>query len=77
MLSYPLILGLDRPNPRMPHAVERLVCGKPSDNLLHLLVRVDPEAFLLRHTCQLHILAIQFLLHDLLQGLKNEYLRLG
>jgi hypothetical protein len=54
-----------------------LVGGQPSDNLLHLLVGVDPEALVLRHARQLHILAVQLLLHDLLQRLENENLGLG
>jgi hypothetical protein len=54
-----------------------LVCGQPSNNLLHLLVGVDPEALVLCHARQLHVLAVQLLLHDLLQRLENENLGLG
>jgi hypothetical protein len=36
------------------------------------LVGVDPEALVLGHTRQLHVLAVQLLLHDLLQRLKDE-----
>lgn len=43
----------------------------------HLLVIVDAEALLLRHTGQLHILRIQLLLHNLLQCLQNERLGFG
>lgn len=52
-----------------PH---HLVCGQPSNNLLHLLISVDPEALVLGHARELHVLAVQLLLHDLLQRLEDE-----
>jgi len=54
-----------------------LVCWQPSYHLCHLLIRVDPEALVLGHTRQLHVLAVQLLLHDLLQCLEYEHLSLG
>ena len=59
-----------------PH-INRSVCRQPSNNLSHLLVSVDPEALVLGHTSQLHILAIQLLLHDLLERLERKHLGLG
>jgi hypothetical protein len=53
----------------MPHL---LVCGQPSNYLLHLLISVDPEALVLSYACQLDVLAVQLLLHDLLQRLEDE-----
>jgi hypothetical protein len=54
------------------HRSSPLVRGQPSDNLLHLLVGVDPEALILCHARQLHVLAVQLLLHDLLERLEDE-----
>mgnify|MGYP006877404461 CR=1 FL=1 len=56
---------------------EPLVRGQPSNNFGHLFVSVDPEALVLGYACQLHILAVQLLLHDLLQCLECEYLGFG
>ena len=55
---------------------QALVRRQPSDNLLHLRISVDPEALVLGHTRQLHVLAIQLLLHNLLQRLECEHLGL-
>ena len=52
----------------------QLVGWQPSHNFLHLLVGVDPEALVLGHTRELHVLAIQLLLHDLLQCLEDKHL---
>jgi hypothetical protein len=54
-----------------------LVCRQPSNHLRHLRISVDPEALVLGHTCQLHVLAVQLLLHDLLQRLEHENFGLG
>jgi hypothetical protein len=54
-----------------------LVCGQPSNNLLHLLIGVDPEALVLGNARELNVLAVQLLLHDLLQCLENKNLSLG
>lgn len=54
-----------------------LVRGQPSDDLRHLRIRVDAEALVFRHARQLHVLAIQLLLHDLLQRLEHQNLGLG
>jgi hypothetical protein len=51
-----------------------LVRRQPSNNLSHLLISVDSESLVLGHTRQLHILAIQLLLHDLLERLEREHL---
>lgn len=51
-----------------------LVRRQPSNNLGHLLISVDSESLVLGHTRQLHILAIQLLLHDLLERLEREHL---
>jgi hypothetical protein len=40
----------------------------------HLLLPIYPEPFLLCHACQLHILRIQLLLHDLLECLEDQLL---
>jgi hypothetical protein len=54
----------------------RLVRRQSSHDLRHLRIGVDPEALVLGHTRQLHILAVQLLLHDLLQRLERQYLGL-
>lgn len=43
----------------------------------HLLLAVYPEALLLGHARQLYVLGIQLLLHDLLQRLEDQLLRLS
>jgi hypothetical protein len=60
-----------------PRGSAHLVCRQPSNHLRHLRISVDPETLVLGHTCQLHVLAIQLLLHDLLQRLEHENLSLG
>jgi hypothetical protein len=55
------------------HEHHALVRRQPSNHLRHLRVSVDPEALVLGHTCQLHVLAIQLFLHDLLQRLEREH----
>lgn len=57
--------------------LSHLIRRQPPHNLLHLLIRIDPEPLLLGHTRKLHILAIQLLLHDLLQRLEHQHLSLG
>lgn len=49
-----------------------LVALQPADDVLHLLVRVDAEALVLGDACQLHVLCVEFLLHDLLERAKGE-----
>jgi hypothetical protein len=55
----------------------RLVRWQPSNNLRHLRIGVDPEALVLCDARQLHVLAVQLLLHDLLQRLERQNLSLG
>lgn len=57
-----------------PNSDVCLVRRQPSNNLGHLLISVDSESLVLGHTRQLHILAIQLLLHDLLERLEREHL---
>lgn len=75
MLSYVVYDRIASSYPLSPPP--RLVCWQPSYNLRHLLISVDPEALVLGHTSQLHVLAIQLLLHDLLECLEREHLGLG
>lgn len=49
-----------------------LIALQPADDVLHLLIRVDAEALVLGDACELHVLRVQFLLHDLLQRAKSE-----
>lgn len=53
-----------------------LIPFQPPNNTLHLSIRINPEPFVPRHTRQLHVLAIQLLLHYLLQRLQHHHLRL-
>jgi hypothetical protein len=55
----------------------RLVRWQSSNHLLHLGISVNPEALVLGDACQLDVLAVQLLLHDLLQRLEHQHLRLG
>lgn len=57
-----------------PFAYPCLVRRQPLDDSSHLLVGVYPEALVLCHARQLHILGIQLLLHNLLQRLENQSL---
>lgn len=57
-----------------PH--HRLIGRQPSNNILHLSIGVNPEALVLGHACQLHVLAIQLLFHNLLQCLEDKHLGL-
>ena len=59
---------------RSTHA--RLVALKLADALLHLLVGVDAEALVLGDAGQLHVLGVELLLHDLLEGAESEGLGL-
>ena len=54
-----------------------LVPLQPPHDLLHLAILVNSEALVLRYTRQLHVLAVQLLLHDLLQRLEHKHFRLG
>ena len=54
-----------------------LVSRQSPNNLFHLLVRVDSETLLLGYTGQLHVLAVQLLLHNLLQRLQNKNFGFG
>ena len=54
-----------------------LVYGQLSNDLLHLLIGVDPETLVLGNARELNVLAVQLLLHDLLQCLENKNLSLG
>jgi hypothetical protein len=49
-----------------------LVTLEFADTLLHLLVSVDAEALVLGDAGQLHVLGIELLLHDLLEGAESE-----
>jgi hypothetical protein len=49
-----------------------LVALELAHALLHLLVSVDAEALVLGDAGQLHVLGIELLLHDLLEGAKSE-----
>ena len=53
-----------------------LVALKLTDALLHLLVGVDAEALVLGDAGQLHVLGVELLLHDLLEGAEGESLGL-
>lgn len=66
--------GYARPASRDQTQTSCLVRRQPSNNLGHLLISVDSESLVLGHTRQLHILAIQLLLHDLLERLERKYL---
>lgn len=59
---------------RSAHAC--LVALELTDALLHLLVGVDAEALVLGDAGQLHVLGVELLLHDLLEGAEGESLRL-
>ena len=67
-------LRLCPPPFQRPNSDLCLVRRQPSNNLGHLLISVDSESLVLGHTRQLHILAIQLLLHDLLERLEREHL---
>jgi hypothetical protein len=58
------------------HESTRLVCRQSSNNLRHLRIGVNPETLVLGYTCQLHVLAVQLLLHDLFQCLEHQNFRL-
>jgi hypothetical protein len=49
-----------------------LVALELADAFLHLLVGVDAEALVLSDAGQLHVLGVELLLHDLLQGAESE-----
>lgn len=53
------------------------ICWETLNHGSHLLVRVYPEAAILGHACQLHVLGVKFFLHDLLQGFEYEGLGVG
>ena len=53
-----------------------LVALKLTNALLHLLVGVDAEALILGDAGQLHVLGVELLLHDLLEGAEGEGLGL-
>lgn len=53
-----------------------LVTFKLADTILHLLVSVDAEALILGDAGQLHVLCVELLLHDLLEGAEGEGLGL-
>jgi hypothetical protein len=72
MLSFHKVRHLAR-----THHHAHLVRRQPSNNLRHLRISVDPEALVLGHTRQLHVLAVQLLLHDLLQCLEHKHFSLG
>ena len=59
---------------RSTHAC--LVALKLTNALLHLLVGVDAEALILGDAGQLHVLGVELLLHDLLEGAEGEGLGL-
>lgn len=59
------------------HGCSPLIGGQPAYDLLHLCIGVDLEALRLGHARQLHVLAVQLLLHDLLQCLEDEDFRFG
>ena len=59
---------------RSTHAC--LVALELTDALLHLLVGVDAEALVLGDAGQLHVLGVELLLHDLLEGAEGEGLGL-
>ena len=69
--------GYARPPSRDQTQTSCLVRRQPSNNLGHLLISVDSESLVLGHTRQLHVLAIQLLLHDLLERLEREHLGFG
>lgn len=73
LLPYPIIYCIIQ----TMSTVISLVRGQPSDDLRHLGIRVDPKSLLLRHARQLHVLAVQLLLHDLLQRLEHHDLCFG
>ena len=54
-----------------------LIPPKRSHDPPHLLLPIDPKSLISSHTSQLYVLRIQFLLHDLLQGLQNQSLSFG
>ena len=54
--------------------LHNLIRWQPPHNFGHLGIRVDPEPLVRRHGRQLHILGIQFLLHNLLERLEHERL---
>lgn len=58
------------------HIEARLVALKLADALLHLLVGVDAEALVLGDAGQLHVLGVELLLHNLLEGAEGEGLGL-
>ena len=70
-------LRLCPPPFQRPNSDLCLVRRQPSNNLGHLLISVDSESLVLGHTRQLHVLAIQLLLHDLLERLEREHLGFG
>lgn len=43
----------------------------------HLLITVYPKPLVLGDACELYVLAVQLLLHDLLERFESEYLGLG
>ena len=47
-----------------------LICWQSLHHALRFLVAVYSEPLFLRHTGQLHVLAVQLLLHDLFQRLQ-------
>ena len=53
-----------------------LIALKLTDTLFHLLVGVDAEALVLGDAGQLHVLGVELLLHDLLEGAEGESLGL-
>lgn len=53
-----------------------LVRRQPANHLFHLRIGVDPEALVLCDARQLHVLAVQLLLHHLLERLEHQDLRL-
>ena len=69
--------GYARPSSIDQTQTSCLVRRQPSNNLGHLLISVDSESLVLGHTRQLHVLAIQLLLHDLLERLEREHLGFG
>lgn len=60
--------------PQHASVIQFLVCRQTLHHSGHLLVGVYPEAPLFGHTCELHVLGIQLLLHNLLQGLEHQCL---
>lgn len=53
-----------------------MVAAQLRNSPAHLLIIVNTEALLLSHTSELDVLRVQLLLHDLLQRLENQSLRL-